>query len=224
MRDRKRMWAIVSLSTLSTLSSCSYFSTFDSAKMLERNEFEISGIASKQSFLGYEEENEDLSIYQFGTQFRYGFSHRFTLGGQMVLQPMIDTYSAGSDTYLSIYAGIEPKIALGTKNHFAFSSPVGFFYEADDKIMMPQITPSFLFTAYPEDVVSTTLTLKGVWNAGMIEYFPPPFPAGTVGITISPRSVPIRITPEFGLIWYFDSFFASFGTSVSFIKRHTMKK
>lgn len=202
-----------------TLNSCIFFSTYQSARMLDKKEFEVSAFASVQE--DYNEPEDKNS--QFGLQGAVGITKKFNLRLRYALLHRKDIltddqdweYVDDDDAYISSHVELEPKWSPGTQEHFALSCPLGGRFEVGSTDF--QVSPTIMGSVYPSETVAITLAAKApyLFVESAISG------AATLGLTVTPKNAPLTITPEFGFVWGDYGTMTSWGIAFGVLKKRS---
>ncbi len=204
------------------LNSCLFFSSYQSAKMLDKQGVEVTALLSAQE--DHHEIFETNPIRHIGVQGAYGFSKRFNLRARYAYMVEKDLVTGSVhvngvkvselvDDVSSSYIDIEPKVGVGSKDRLAFSLPIGLILEDGDTEF--QLTPTAFFSLNPTEWLALNFAIKSpyVVTDSVI------YGAMTTGVTLSASRVPLTITPEFGFLWGDGEKRTSFGFAFGFLKQ-----
>lgn len=180
---------------LSTMNGCLFFSTYKSAKMLDRGSFEVGGMVSTQRDISTDEPD---TYNQFGIHGGIGISKKFNLHARAYWMRQKDElyhedtyeYSEGDGVYWDNYFDIEPKWSLRDDQLIAISCPVGIHVQEPTLA----ITPTFIVSPKIFEHSTFNLAVKTpIYIEGGLTF------ATTAGLSIYTKG-PIVIIPEFGFL------------------------
>lgn len=193
---------------LLAISNCFVFSSFQSAKLLSKNQFEAEPIVSATSKL-FNNVVYHSGNTMVGFQTGYGISDRFNIRGRIIHIAEM----GGSDAN---YFEVEPKVSI-KKNRVSFSLPIGYYSTESIQAM-----PSFIFsTPIGKNALLNTsprIPLAVTFKNGSIE---PDFAGLSLdeGVSFFLSNNRIVITPEIGITTFtFSDCMLHFGLGLSLIR------
>lgn len=194
-----------------------YTSTLQSAKTLEAKELETTLVGAIQN----DTKNPEDKQWYIGIREAIGVSQRFNVRLSMILMHHENILKEGDFTLSNdfdehqniFFSEVELKWSPGNQHYFAFTIPVGARFEIGNTDYY--ISPLLIGSIYPTKTVALTTSLKFPIQIRSQEFSQ----AINLGITFTPKRVPLTVTPELGILWSQNSRTTSGALSFGFIKR-----